>query len=70
MKINNIHIEGVGGIKDLKIIFDSHINFLCGPNGIGKTTVLESVGHLFTSSQTDILKKMLNLSLEMYQQMS
>lgn len=57
MKINSIHIEGVGGVTDLTIPFHKQMNILCGPNGIGKTTVLECVAHCFTHGQTNILKR-------------
>lgn len=57
MRIDSIHIEGVGGIIDLSITFHDRMNILCGPNGIGKTTVLESVAHCFAHGQTNILKR-------------
>ena len=60
MKIENIHIHGVGGITDLVINFNPHMNILCGPNGIGKTTVLESVAHCFVHGKTNILKRHVN----------
>lgn len=47
MKIKKIDIKGVGGIKDLHINFNESMNILCGPNSIGKTTVLESVASMF-----------------------
>lgn len=57
MKIKSIDIEGIGGIRNLHIDFDDHMNFICGPNGIGKTTVLECVAHSFSASSTNILKR-------------
>ncbi|MNZ44528.1 recombination protein F [compost metagenome] len=57
MKIKSIDIDGIGGIKKLHIDFDDHMNFICGPNGIGKTTVLECVAHSFSYSNTNILKR-------------
>lgn len=57
MKINNIQINGVGGIDNLLIPFDKQMNIICGPNGIGKTTVLESVAHCFALGETNILKR-------------
>lgn len=38
------------------------MNFICGPNGIGKTTLLECVAHSFLLSDTNILKR--NVSAE------
>jgi len=62
MKIKSIDIEGIGGIKNLHIDFDDHMNFICGPNGVGKTTILECVAHSFSFSSTNILKR--NVSSE------
>lgn len=56
MKINNIAIQGIGGIKNLTLTFDEKANFICGPNGIGKTTVLESIIRCF-SNDLRILQK-------------
>jgi len=60
VKISTIEIKSVGGIEHLAIAFDDHMNIICGPNGIGKTTVLESVAHCFTIGQTTILKRHVN----------
>lgn len=57
MKIKSIDIVGIGGIDNLHIEFDDHMNFICGPNGIGKTTVLECVAHSFSTSTTNILQR-------------
>ncbi len=57
MKINNISINGVGGIEQLTIPFDPQMNIICGPNGIGKTTILESIAHCFSHGETTILKR-------------
>jgi predicted ATP-binding protein involved in virulence len=57
MKINKLKIEGVGGIKLLNLYFNDRMNLLCGPNGIGKTTILESIAHIFSNGDTNILKR-------------
>ncbi|GAA4440219.1 hypothetical protein GCM10023091_23530 [Ravibacter arvi] len=57
MRVNKLKIEGVGGIKSLDLSFNERMNILCGPNGIGKTTLLESIAHIFSNGQTDILKR-------------
>lgn len=48
MKIKEIDITGIGDIRNLHIKFNDSMNILCGPNGIGKTTILESVASMFT----------------------
>lgn len=57
MKIKKLKIEGVGGIKLLNLCFNDRMNILCGPNGIGKTTILESIAHIFSNGNTNILKR-------------
>jgi predicted ATP-binding protein involved in virulence len=57
MKIKSISINGIGGIRDLIVDFDDNMNFICGPNGIGKTTILECVAHSFSAHRTNILKR-------------
>lgn len=57
MRINKIKIEGVGGIKFLDLSFNNRMNLLCGPNGVGKTTILESIAHIFSQGSTNILKR-------------
>lgn len=63
MKLRSILIEGVGGLRTISLpALDEQMNILCGPNGIGKTTVLESIAHCFTQGQSHILKRNVNLS--------
>ncbi len=57
MKIKDINIEGVGGIKKLKLQFNDGMNIICGINGIGKTTILECIGQFFLNSSNSRLKR-------------
>jgi predicted ATP-binding protein involved in virulence len=57
MKIKSIRINGIGGIENLDIEFNKRMNFISGPNGIGKTTLLECIAHSFSGSSTNILKR-------------
>ena len=57
MKVKSIEINGIGGINKLNVDFNGNMNFVCGPNGIGKTTLLECIAHSFTASSTNILKR-------------
>ncbi len=57
MKLTELKIKDVAGIKELKLKFNEKMNFICGPNGIGKTTILECLGHTFTASGSKILKR-------------
>lgn len=57
MKVRSIDIQGVAGIKALTLAFDDHMNILCGPNGIGKTTILECIAHSFARIETPVLKR-------------
>lgn len=44
MRINNITINNYKNIKNLSISFkDSELTVICGENGTGKTTILDSI---------------------------
>ena len=60
MKIKTISVSGVGGIEELEIDFQDHVNIICGPNAIGKTTILECISHLFSAGETELLKRNVN----------
>jgi predicted ATP-binding protein involved in virulence len=57
MKIKSINIKDIGCIVNLHIDFNNNMNIICGPNGIGKTTILECIAHSFSASSTAILKR-------------
>lgn len=57
MKIKNIDIVGVGGIKKLQLQFNDGMNIICGTNGIGKTTILECIAQFFLNHSNDRLKR-------------
>ncbi len=54
MKIKHIDIGGIGGIQDLHLDFNDSMNILCGPNSIGKTTVIESVATMFNNGAPSV----------------
>lgn len=54
MKIKHIDIFGIGGIRELHLDFNDSMNILCGPNGIGKTNVVESVATMFISGEPSV----------------
>ena len=54
LKIKRLCIDGVGGISSLDIKFKDGVNIICGPNGIGKTTILDSIVAPFAPSTTNI----------------
>jgi predicted ATP-binding protein involved in virulence len=47
LKIEHLLIEDINGIKDIYIKFNPGINIICGPNGIGKTTILNCIRNSF-----------------------
>jgi hypothetical protein len=57
MRVRRIEISGIGGITSLELTFKDGINLLCGPNGVGKTTVLECIGHSFSGGSTLLLPR-------------
>lgn len=58
MKIQSVHLKDVGGIQDLKLEkINPQMNIICGENGVGKTTLLDSIGHIFTNTHSNVIKK-------------
>ena len=57
MYLTKINISGVAGIDQLSIDFNPKMNIVCGPNGIGKTTILECIAQVFAGQQNHILKR-------------
>ena len=59
---NNIKLENFRNFKELTINFDNKCNLIVGPNGSGKTNILESIS-LFERGRgfrKDLLKNMIN----------
>lgn len=56
MKINKLTISGIGGIRELELNFNSGFNVICGPNGIGKTTILKVIVHAFSNRSRNLKK--------------
>lgn len=57
MKLKKLDIEGVGGIRSLKLSFKDNVNVICGANGIGKTTILDIIADAFSSNVSSKLKR-------------
>lgn len=57
MYVKSINIENIAGITKLDLNFNTQMNIICGENGIGKTTILECIGHHFYTGGTKILKR-------------
>jgi hypothetical protein len=57
MYIRELSIRGVGGIASFDLALNRYMNILCGPNGIGKTTILDCIAHLFALGATRGLRR-------------
>jgi predicted ATP-dependent endonuclease of OLD family len=57
MQMVDLHLSGIGGIDALDLQFGRGVNILCGPNGIGKTTIIEAIAHCFVANGTTTLKR-------------
>lgn len=42
-RITLVELEGIEGISDIRLEFNSAITALCGMNGVGKTTILKAI---------------------------
>ncbi|WP_447777470.1 AAA family ATPase [Aeromonas veronii] len=47
IKIDKLFLQDITCIRNVNIKFNDKINFICGSNGIGKTTVLEAISGFF-----------------------
>ncbi|HEN8727233.1 recombinase RecF [Pseudomonas sp. BN505] len=57
MNLKKIDIHNVASIDSLSINFSAGMNIICGPNGIGKTTILECIAQSFSGQYVNILKR-------------
>jgi predicted ATP-binding protein involved in virulence len=57
MKLTELTINGVGGIKSLHVKFRPDMNIICGPNGIGKSTLLHAASFPFLFGSTQKIKR-------------
>lgn len=49
--IEKLHVKNVRQFKELNVLFNSGFNFISGPNGCGKTSVLACMSHCFHHSE-------------------
>ncbi|MCU6671397.1 AAA family ATPase [Enterobacteriaceae bacterium H4N4] len=60
MKLTELTINNIGGIKSLKIDFKPDMNIICGPNGVGKSTLLLAASFPFFQGNTQKIKRNIN----------
>lgn len=57
MKISQMNIKDIGGIKSLNLSFNKGINLICGANGVGKTTILDCIAYSFGGGSVNVIKR-------------
>lgn len=57
VKISKLEINAIGGFDNIELLFNPGVNIICGPNGVGKTTILECISHSFLNVQTKLLRR-------------
>ncbi|RED54812.1 AAA family ATPase [Cohnella lupini] len=57
LRIKQLSINGIGGIDNLSLVFEDQFNIICGPNGIGKTTILDCIGQSFSYHNSNTIKR-------------
>lgn len=60
MRLVSISIKGIGGIDEIDLSFDRQMNFISGPNGIGKTTILDVIAHTFSGFESQLKRRALS----------
>lgn len=48
--IESLHVKNVRQFEELNVKFNRHFNFIAGPNGCGKTSILTCISHCFHHS--------------------
>jgi Predicted ATP-binding protein involved in virulence len=51
LKIKSAYIKNIKALKDFKIDFNNNVNVVIGGNGLGKTTILETIYNIITSNK-------------------
>lgn len=54
MKLKRLELKNIGGLKHLSLELNSHINVICGMNGIGKSTILKSILSSIPATRTRV----------------
>ncbi|SUY48136.1 ATP-dependent OLD family endonuclease [Clostridium putrefaciens] len=54
MKVKSVYIKNFKALKDFHIDFNNNVNVLIGENGLGKTTILETIYNIITSNRNFI----------------
>jgi predicted ATP-binding protein involved in virulence len=62
LKIQSLSIENIGGTSKADVNFHHKMNVICGPNGVGKTTILDIIVHMSQVIGSDRLKKRVGTS--------
>lgn len=57
MYVKTLNISGLGPFRELNLHFGRHMNLLCGPNGVGKTTVLDTIATCFANLGTSRVRR-------------
>lgn len=56
LRIKDVTIFDVNGISELYLNFNEGFNFICGENGIGKTTILDCIASSFNRQTRNVRK--------------
>ncbi|TMV82808.1 ATP-binding protein [Thioclava sp. BHET1] len=57
LRLETLSIHDIGGISSASLQFHPSMNLICGPNGVGKTTILDIIVHMINVINAQRLKK-------------
>lgn len=61
--VDSLHLKNIARFDDIQLRFQPGMNYLCGTNGIGKTTILEAIASAFVRSNYITIRKKVSASL-------
>ena len=57
LSVKTLKLQDIGPIAGLDLSFNEGLNLICGPNGVGKTTILECIGIAFSQVRETMVRK-------------
>jgi hypothetical protein len=57
LRIDRLELRNIGCFKEIDVNFVDGFNFICGSNGVGKSTLLNTIGRAFSHHQSGLRRR-------------